>query len=101
MSVFRHHGGLQLTMPFVAEGGKLQISQYLTLFKILLSSVLKIFQGEQLQCMDAGREVVPQLVDEFIAYAYNRDPFKSHRYSRETKPLRKCGFSCQMIQILV
>ena len=86
--VFRHHGGLQLTMPVLADGQKLQTTQYPTLFCTLLQSVLQIFQGEQYRLRDSGQEAVPQLIDEFINYAYNKEPFRSHLWSRETKPLK-------------
>ena len=41
--VFRHHGGLQLTMPVLVDGQKLQTTQYPTLFCTLLQSVLQNF----------------------------------------------------------
>jgi hypothetical protein len=86
--VFRHHGGFQLTMPPLMDGQKLRVEQYPALFKDLLTSVLTIFQGEQLRVQDSGSEVVPLLIQEFISYVYNNEPFRSHPWTRETKPLK-------------
>ena len=87
--VFRHHGGLQLTMPVPLPNGQtLRLDQYPTLFVTLLTSVLKIFQGEQLLQLDSGVEVVPQLIQEFTSYAYNKEPFCSHPFGRDVKPLK-------------
>jgi hypothetical protein len=63
-AVYRHYGGLQLILPpqALVEGQHPNISQFSSLGHILLSSVLEIFKGEQLQLQDSGSEVVPQLV---------------------------------------
>lgn len=87
-SVFRHHGGLQLTMPVLADGKELQAEHFPTLFRELLASVLNIFQGEQIRVQDSGSEVVPQLIQQLILYAYNKEPFCDHPWSRDTKPLK-------------
>lgn len=83
---FYHNGGLQLTMPVIPDGTKLQSSHYPTLFRRLLVSVLNIFRGEQLRLLDGGVEVVEDLVSEFICYAYNEKPFRNHLWTQETKP---------------
>jgi hypothetical protein len=85
--VFRHYGGFQLTMPALGEGQILRPENFPALFKDLLTSILIIFQGEQLRVQDSGVEVVPQLVQEFISYTYNKEPFRSHSWTREMKPL--------------
>jgi len=72
----------------LADGQKLKPEHFPTLFKELLTSVLTIFQGEQIRVQDSGSEVVPELVQEFILYAYNKEPFQSHQWTRETKPLK-------------
>jgi hypothetical protein len=72
----------------LVEGQHPNISQFSSLGRILLSSVLEIFEGEQLRLQDSGSEVVPQLVKEFIAYAYNKEPFSSQQWTRDTKPLK-------------
>jgi hypothetical protein len=75
-------------MPALVDGQNLRVEHYPALFKDLLTSVLKIFQGEQLRVQDSGSEVVPQLIQEFTSYVYNKDPFQSHPWTRETKPLK-------------
>ncbi|KAF8871936.1 hypothetical protein CPB84DRAFT_1753800 [Gymnopilus junonius] len=85
--MFRLNGGLQLMMPFLADGEKLHSSQYPPLFRQLLSSVLKLFQGEQKRLLDSGSEVVKSLIEEFVRYAYNEKPFQSQIWTRETTPL--------------
>ena len=90
-AVYWHHGGLQLILPpqALVEGhGHPTISQFSALGRTLLSSVLEIFKGEQLRLQDSGSEVVPQLAKEFIAYAYNKEPFSSQQWTRDTKPLK-------------
>ena len=77
-----------MTMPTLEDGQKLRADQYPSLFKKLLKSVLIIFQGEQMRTQDSGSEVVPQLIQEFISYAYNKEPFHSHKWTREMKPLK-------------
>ncbi|KAF8239534.1 hypothetical protein L208DRAFT_1420684 [Tricholoma matsutake] len=52
-AVYRHRGGLQLTFPPLVEGQHPNISQFLLLGRMLLSSVLEIFKGEQLQLQDS------------------------------------------------
>ena len=88
--VYWHRSGIQLILPpqALVEGQHLNISQFSSLGRILLSSVLEIFKGEQLQLEDSGSEVVPQLVKEFIAYAYNKEPFSSQQWTQDTKPLK-------------
>ena len=75
-------------MPALEAGGTLDPKKYPSLFKELLTSVLNIFRGEQLRLKDSGAEVVPQLIQEFISYAYNKEPFASCTWDRETKPLK-------------
>ena len=77
-------------MPVLPVEGQnaLKLDRYPTLFITLLTSVLQIFKGEQVRLGDSGAEVVPQLIQEFIAYAYNKEPFRSHPWSRDTKPLK-------------
>jgi hypothetical protein len=75
-------------MPILSDDQRLTTDQYPTLFRTLLQSALQIFQGEQHRLQDSGREVVPQLIQEFTNYAYNEEPFRSHLWSRETKPLK-------------
>jgi hypothetical protein len=75
-------------MPVLEEGKTLQTHQYPALFKKLMKSLLSIFQGEQKRVKDSGAEVVRQLMDEFVLYAYNKDPFRSHLWTRTTKPLK-------------
>ena len=77
-------------MPALPADGQssLKLDRYPKLFITLLTSVLQIFKGEQIRLDDSGAEVVPQLIQEFIAYAYNKEPFRSHPWSRETKPLK-------------
>ena len=75
-------------MPALVDGQKLHIEQYPALFKDLLTSVLNICQGEQLRVQDSRSEVVPQLIQEFTSYVYNNEPFRSHPWTRETKPLK-------------
>lgn len=77
-----------MTMPTLVDGQKLRANQFPSLFKELLTSVLIILQGEQLRTQDSGSEVVPQLIQEFISYAYNKEPFCSHKWTREIKPLK-------------
>jgi hypothetical protein len=72
----------------LVEGRHPNVSQFSALSHILLSSVLEIFKGEQLRLQDSGSEVVPQLVKEFIAYAYNKEPFSSQQWTRDMKPLK-------------
>jgi len=91
--VFRHHGGLQLTMPVLADGQKLETMQYPTLFHTLLQSVLQIFKGEQYRLWDSGQEAVPQLIKEFINYAYNKEPRMYKR--RHTHTDEEYGTSCE------
>ncbi|KAJ3510406.1 hypothetical protein NLJ89_g4689 [Agrocybe chaxingu] len=86
--LFRHNGGIQLSMPTLVEGEVLQRDQYPRLFKTLLGAVLKIFQGEQLRLQDSGKEVVPQLIHQFIAFTYNKQPFCDRPWSHEMKPLK-------------
>ena len=86
--MFRQHGGFQLTIPALIDGQQLGIEQYPALFKDLLILVLNICQGEQLRVQDSGSEVVPLLIQEFISYMYNNEPFWSHPWTRETKPLK-------------
>jgi hypothetical protein len=88
LAVFRHNGGFQLTMPSLVDGQKLGPERFPALFKDLLTSILIIFQGEQLRVQDSGVEVVPQLIQEFISYAYNKEPFRSNSWTHETKPLK-------------
>lgn len=87
LSVFYQMGGLQLTMPALDEGEKLRKEQYPRLFKTLLSSLLNIFNGEQIRLQDSGEEAVPHLIQEFIAYAYHREPFRIP-FTRDIKPLK-------------
>lgn len=87
-SVYHHYGGLQLMLPTLIEGQKPKLNQYPVLFRKMLTSVLEIFKGEQHRLQDSGSEVVPQLIQEFLAYAYNKEPFCSHPWNRETKPLK-------------
>lgn len=75
-------------MPVLADGQKLQTEQFPTLFRELLTSVLIIFKGEQIRVQDSGSEVVPQLIQEFISYSYNKEPFRSHQWTHGTKPLK-------------
>ena len=75
-------------MPTLVDGQTLRADQFPSLFKELLTSVLTIFQGEQMRTQDSGSEVVPQLIQEFISYAYNKEPFSSHKWTREVKPLK-------------
>lgn len=86
--VFRHHGGLQLTMPALTDGQSPPVAQLPALFKLLLGSALNIFQGEQQRLQNGGAEMVPLFINEFIAYAYNKEPFRGHEWTRETKPLK-------------
>ena len=86
--VFRHHGGLQLTMPALIDGQPPPVAQLPALFKLLLTSALSIFQGEQQRLQKGGAEMVPFFINEFIAYAYNKDPFRAHAWTRETKVLK-------------
>lgn len=65
-------------MPVLAEGQTLQTEQFPTLSRELLISVLTIFKGEQIRVQDSGSEVVPQLIQEFTSYAYNKEPFRGH-----------------------
>ncbi|KAF8809221.1 hypothetical protein BYT27DRAFT_7254735 [Phlegmacium glaucopus] len=58
--LYRHHGGLQITLPTLVEGQKP---------KLKLTSILEIYKGEQLRLQDSGSEVVPKLIEEFLAYA--------------------------------
>jgi hypothetical protein len=85
--VFRLHGGIQLTMPVLEDGEKLESAQYPSLFRTLLTALLKIFKGEQKRTQDSAKEVVPELIREFIAYAYNQEPFRGQPWTHETKPL--------------
>ena len=75
-------------MPVLMDGQPLRKEQFPALFRELLTSVLTIFKGEQIRVQDSGSEVVPQLIQEFISYAYNKEPFRSHQWTRETKPLK-------------
>ena len=75
-------------MHTLVDGQNLRADQFPLLFKELITSVLIIFQGEQLHTQDSGSEVVPRLIQEFISYAYNKEPFRSHKWSREIKPLK-------------
>ena len=75
-------------MPALEEGHTLTPEKFPELFRDLLMSILTIFQGEQLRDQDSGVEVVPQLVQEFISYTYNKEPFHSHSWTHETKPLK-------------
>lgn len=86
--VFCQKGGLQLMMPALGEGDILRKEQYSELFKTLLTSLLNIFNGEQIRLQDSGAEAVPHLIQEFIAYTYNREPFRTHPYMRDTTPLK-------------
>lgn len=75
-------------MPVLTDDQTLKSHQYPELFRKLLSSLLQIFQGKQHRLKDSGIEVVPTLIQQFIAYAYNREPFQTHLWTRETKPLK-------------
>ncbi|TFK58643.1 hypothetical protein BDN72DRAFT_906549 [Pluteus cervinus] len=75
-------------MPFLAEGKKLERTLYPDLFKKLLIAMLDILRGEQLRLQAGGEEEARQLVNELIAYTYNKEPFQSHPWTRETKPLK-------------
>ena len=75
-------------MPALMDRQKLHIEQYPALFKDLLTSVLNIFLGEQLRVQDSGSEVIPQLIQEFTSYVYIKEPFQSHRWTHEVKPLK-------------
>lgn len=88
--VFRHNGGLHLPLPTPVEGKSLKekINRCPNLFQTLLTSALEIFKGEQLRVQDSGSEVVIPLIHQFFNYAYNKEPFFSHRWNRETKPLK-------------
>ena len=66
-------------MPALEEGQTLRPEIFSMLFKDLLMSILTIFKGEQLRVQDSGVEVVLQIVQEFISYTYNKEPFCSHR----------------------
>jgi hypothetical protein len=74
-------------MPTLPADQQLQRHQYPPLFAMLLKGVLHIFKGEQLRLKDSGEEVVNELIRQFVAYAYNKEPFRSHVWNRETKPL--------------
>lgn len=86
--VFRHYGGLKLDLPVLPDDQTPKFENYPAIFITLLTSVLEIFKGEQLRLEDAGAEVVPDLIKEFVAYAHNKEPFRSHSWNRDTKPLK-------------
>ena len=86
--MFHHHGGFQLSLPMLPDGIALTKEQYPALLKILLRSLLNIYNGEQKRVQDGGSEMVPKLIHEFTAYAYNKEPFRSNHWTRETKPLK-------------
>jgi hypothetical protein len=73
-------------MPPPREG-KLRPSKYPPLFRRILASVLKIFRGEQQRLLDSGFEVVDDLIEELIRYAYNEKPFQSRLWTRKSTPL--------------
>ncbi|KAF8149065.1 hypothetical protein B0H34DRAFT_802591 [Crassisporium funariophilum] len=75
-------------MPGLTDGTPPPTAQLPKLFKLLLTAALNIFQGEQQRLQVGGAEMVPLLINEFVAYAYNKEPFKSHMWSRGTKPLK-------------
>lgn len=75
-------------MPALSEGDVLQKEQYSELFKTLLTSLLNIFHGEQIRLQDSGAEAVPRLIQEFVSYTYNREPFQTHPYMRDMTPLK-------------
>ena len=75
-------------MPALSEGDVLQKEQYPELFKTLLTSLLNIFHGEQIRLQDSGAEAVPRLIQEFVSYTYNREPFQTHPYMRGMTPLK-------------
>jgi len=77
-------------MPVLADGQKLQMEQFPTLFRELLTSVLITFKGEQICVQDSGSEVVPQLIQEFISYLYNKEPFETPQMVDATLK----GFEC-------
>ena len=88
LSVYHHHGGLQLSLPDLVEGQPFDQTRYPPLFRIFLASLLKIFNAEQVRRQEGGAEEVPKLINEFIRYAYNRDPFRGQSWRRDSKPLK-------------
>uniref|UniRef100_A0A8H7XL12 Uncharacterized protein n=1 Tax=Psilocybe cubensis TaxID=181762 RepID=A0A8H7XL12_PSICU len=86
--LFHQYEGIQLVMPPLSKDQALTKENYPTLFKLLLTSVLCIFQGKQLRTQDSGMEVVPILICQLIAYAYNQTLFQQAPLTRNTKPLK-------------
>lgn len=69
-------------------GGKsLTKNQQPALYKSFLKSALAILKGEQLRLGAGGKEESDALVNEIMAWAYNLEPFRSHPWNVDTKPL--------------
>ncbi len=87
LTVFHRHGGLQLVMPLLKNGQKLEKSQYLALFVTLLKSALSILRDEQFRTSDGGKEESDALIVQMIRYCYNQEPFGSRIWDATMKPL--------------
>jgi len=86
--VFRHHGGLQISVPVPSDGQTLDVANFPKILKQLLASALNIFNAEQRRLKKGNSDDVPILIREFTNYACNKEPFHSHMYTRDTKPLK-------------
>ena len=84
--MFRHNGGIQLTMPH-HDGKPLVKDKQSVLYEHFLKSVLTILKGEQ-QCLGVGgKEESEALASQLATYAYNKEPFRSQPWNAQTKPL--------------
>ncbi|CAK5272713.1 unnamed protein product [Mycena citricolor] len=87
------HGGLRLDMPALADGATLSKEQYSPLFSRLITVALKLLMGERKRTQKYKSSAAAEaLVAQLIAWAYNREPFRSRQWAQFATPLEywKC-----------